>query len=244
MKRFLKRFVTGLAAVLFFLPLLASAQNIPLSYLVDDERPSAPEPKIPPSSMITIPGQMPEVSLHGWIGSWGWANEPAQPISQATLLTLESYPMPDLPQPKQEKCNSHQRKWYKPLSSNMCQEDFDKWVEPRLKDHFYKDKTFWAGLGVIGVSLFLDGDSSARRPPGFIEGNPILGQHPSTGKMVGFFTLDFGVQTALHIFAWKQSHFDPSKSWRIFGQWGVPAGVAAINARQGILNYRLEAGKP
>jgi hypothetical protein len=123
----------------------------------------------------------------------------------------------------------------------MCQADYDAWVAPRLDDHFYKEKAWWTGLGVIGLSVFLDAHSTSRRPRGWSEGNPFLGSNPSAGRIAGFATLDFSAQALLHVFAWKQSHFDPSKPWRGIGQWGVPAGAFATNGQRGIRNYYLGA---
>lgn len=157
-------------------------------------------------------------------------------FSQATIDAADTKP-----------CNAHQRKWYKPFSSNMCQEDYDKWVEPRRNDHWYKDKTFWLGVAVIGASIALDAHSTSHdlNVPGIIEKNPFLGPHPSNAKITGFSTLYFGAQFGFHVAAWKLSHNDPSKPWRTFGQWTVPASAVAINARQGVLNYRLrEKVKP
>lgn len=143
----------------------------------------------------------------------------------------------------QPPCNTHRRKfsnlhW---LSSNMCQVDYDKWVAPRLNDHWYKDKVLWTGIGIIGTSIFLDAHSTSQLPASFEEGNPFLGPHPSTAKVAAYGTLDFGIQFGLQVGAWKVSHNDPSKPWRILGQWGLPVAIALINGRTGINNYRLNA---
>jgi hypothetical protein len=144
-----------------------------------------------------------------------------------------------------EKCNARQRQAKKPwtwLKSNMCQADYDVWVEPRLKDHWYRDKYFYIGLAVIGASIAADAHSTVRGVDmGLIEGNPILGQHPSHGRVAGFALLDFGAQTTFHALAWHESHQDPSKAWRTIGRLGEPVGIFAVNGRQAIKNYRLEA---
>ena len=142
--------------------------------------------------------------------------------------------------PAQE-CNAHQRSW-KPqtwLKSNMCQEDYDKWVTPRLHDHWYKDKYFWLGAAAIGGSIVLDAHSTASSRRGLAERNPLLGAHPSNGRIVGVASADFAIHFGLNVLAWKQSHNDPSQAWRQIGRWGVPASAIAIEGRQGALNYRL-----
>lgn len=148
--------------------------------------------------------------------------------------------------PASQPCNAHQRKWYKPFSSNMCQEDYDKWVTPRLHDHWYKDKYFWIGVAVIGGSIAADAHSTSRFVDrGYAEGNPFLGPHPSHGRIAGFALLDFGAQTTFHALAWHESHQDPSKAWRMIGRFGEPVAAFAISGRQAITNYRLDfSAKP
>lgn len=53
----------------------------------------------------------------------------------AAVLLLFAIPV------QAQTCNTHKRQFKKPwtwLESNMCQQDYDKWVQPRLKDHWYK----------------------------------------------------------------------------------------------------------
>jgi len=142
-------------------------------------------------------------------------------------------------------CSTHERKLKNPLTwlkSNMCQEEYDAWAAPRQHDHWYKDKVFWAGIAVIAASQVLDAHSTASGFGHHIsEANPILGPHPSSTK-IGVYTFGyFTFQSALHVAAYKQSHNDPSKAWRLIGQWGLPATAASVNGIQGIKNYRLEA---
>lgn len=144
-------------------------------------------------------------------------------------------------------CSTHERKLKNPftwLKSNMCDEDYERWVEPRRHDHWYKDKTFWAGIAIIGASQALDAHSTARGfGHGVPEANPILGPHPSNTKIAVYTFSYFTVQSAFHVVNWKLSHNDPSKSWRLIGQWGLPASAFGINGVQGIKNYRFEARK-
>lgn len=131
------------------------------------------------------------------------------------------------------------------MKSNMSDAEYERWAEPRQHDKFYKSKVFWAGIAIIGASITLDAHSTARGfGQGYEEGNPFLGAHPSNGRIAAFSSLDFGAQLLLHYGAWRLSHNDPSKAWRTFGQWGVPAGVVATNGQRGIRNYRLQAKFP
>ena len=176
---------------------------------------------------------------------WIWNSDFSERIQPGLITDWRSSYTPDVTSSQAlfyyKPCNSHQRKWYKPLSSNMCQADYDKWVAPRLNDHWYKDKVLWTGIGIIGTSIFLDTHSTSQSPSSFEEGNPFLGPHPSTAKVAAYGTLDFGIQFGLQVGAWKVSHNDPSKPWRVLGQWGLPVAIALINGRTGINNYRLNA---
>src|SRR5216684_449765 len=88
-----------------------------------------------------------------------------------------------------QKCNTHQRKFGKPqtwLKSNMCQDDYDAWVERRRKDRFFKDPKWWGGEAVIFTMIALDVQSTTwAQRRGIEEGNPILGRHPSNGQIIG-----------------------------------------------------------
>lgn len=224
MKRFVKLFAV---LSLLFLPALASAQTQEI-------------PETPKANNIIAPfmGYQAWAWYDGY-GAMAFDLETAQAKEKPfksiyfprSILDSETEPAP---------CNSHQRKWYKPFSSNMCQEDYDKWVTPRLHDHWYKDKYFWLGGLAIGGSIALDSLSTSTRPKGIIERNPILGSNPSNGKIAGVASTDFAIHFGLHVLAWKQSHNDPSMAWRQFGRWGVPA-TTAIEFRQGVLNYRLRS---
>jgi hypothetical protein len=107
------------------------------------------------------------------------------------------------------------------------------------KDHWYKDKYFWIGAAIIAGSIAADGHStSLGRSRGLVEGNPVLGSHPSNGKIVGVSSLAFGIQFALHIAARTVSHDDPNQAWRQFGRWAVPGVVVSINGRNAVNNYK------
>ena len=149
---------------------------------------------------------------------------------------------------EEQRCNTHQRKLRNPftwLKSNMCDEDYQAWVAPRRKDSALRDKKWWIGETVIILATALDAATTAYgqgKNPQVLEGNPILGLHPSNGRVAGFSLLSLGVNTGLHYGAYRVSHNDPSKVWRFAGEWSMPTVVAAINGRQGINNAILLAG--
>ncbi len=138
----------------------------------------------------------------------------------------------------------HRRQFKKPwtwLESNVSQADYDVWVQPRLHQHWYKSKTLWVGVAVIGGTLAADAHStSVGQGRGLVEGNSILGQHPSNGKIAGISLLDFGIQFGLHVAAHQVEHLDPSWQWRTAGDWAIPAEVLSINGRNAIHNYRKD----
>jgi len=139
-------------------------------------------------------------------------------------------------------CSTHARQLKNPLTwlkSNMCANDYNLWVQPRLWDHWYKDKYFWMGTAVIAGAVVADAHSTATRPRGAVESNPLLGFHPTTGKIVGVSAANFGINFALHAAAWHESHQDPSQAWRQIGRWGVPVASALTTGRQAALNYEL-----
>ena len=128
----------------------------------------------------------------------------------------------------------------------MCQHDYDKWVQPRLKDHWYKDKYFWLGVGVIGASIAADGYTTSKFSNGLYESNPIartfIGRYPTPRAIAITNSIGFAAIFGLHIVAWKHSHNDPSMAWRQFGRWAGPAIVAGINGRSALHNNWLENG--
>jgi len=176
---------------------------------------------------------------------------------QGVIIAPQYPPLPDAPVPKpaasepfapnKEKCSTHDRQLKKPwtwLESNMCDADYQAWVRPRLGDRWYKDKTWWAGetLGVL-LPLALDADSTIRnQSQGCIESNPLLGSHPSNAKIIGVTVVGAGIQTTLYWLSYRLSHNDPSRTWRIIGQLGVPAAVWSTNGRSAINNYQLHCG--
>lgn len=115
---------------------------------------------------------------------------------------------------------------------------YASFAQAQPNPHWYRDKWWWVGEAIIGSSIFMDGHSSARGQPYYVEGNPLLGKHPSNARIAGFAGLDFGLQTTYHALAWHWSH-DDNKFWRNLGRWAIPTEVALIVGRQGIENYRL-----
>jgi hypothetical protein len=125
----------------------------------------------------------------------------------------------------------------------MCQSDYDVWVGPRLKDHWYTSKSWWVGDGIAGGAIALDAFSTTSKVlPGYpyvLEGNKALGHHPSRGKLIEVASAEFSALTIIHALAWHFSHQDPSRTWRFIGAWSVPAEVAAAHIPAAIHNFNL-----
>lgn len=187
------------------------------------ELPPAPEPKFdaPPTHVEWVWMESPMIDRM----AWGFTDH------------IDSVPPAG-------SCNAHRRKLKNPftwLESNMCDDDWEKWAAPR-RHPFWKDKIWWVGVGVIAVSQVLDSSSTARGfPKGFVEGNFFLGPHPSNERLAGYTATYFTGQVLLHAWAYHESHLDPSKTWRIIGQWGMPGASFGTVGVQGIKNYRLES---
>ena len=106
------------------------------------------------------------------------------------------------------------------------------------KDHWYKDKYFWTGTTIIGAGVSLDGASTSwGQQNALVEGNPLLGKHPSNGELIGFGAAGFGGYFVGNILAYKLTHHSPSRFKRQLGRWGVPAAAAAIHLSCAIDNY-------
>jgi hypothetical protein len=167
----------------------------------------------------------------------------ATPAFAQEAIPLRVDRVVEAPASAQPPCNSHQRKWYKPLSSNMCQADYDAWVEPRLKDHWYTSKSWWAGTGIILLTNALDAFSTTSRVtpyyPYNIESNKLLGPHPSNGRVAAITGLESGFLVSLHGAAWHYSHQDPSEPWRIVGAWSVPSVVASAHISAAVHNFHV-----
>lgn len=146
-----------------------------------------------------------------------------------------------MPTPKP--CSTHTRGFWNGhwLSSNMCKEDYERWVQPRLHDTWRRDGWFWAGAGVIVASNVADAWTTSARRRGLEESNPLLGRSPSDRKIAVVAGLGTGIELGLHLLAWKKSHNDPSRFWREFGRWSGPVAIALINGRAAIRNAQLNA---
>jgi hypothetical protein len=75
--------------------------------------------------------------------------------------------------------------------------------------HEVVDRKFCVATGLIGAAMIADAKthfSVARRCPiGCEESNPVLGKHPSTGRVVGFGSLLFGAEVSLMYVAKKHA---------------------------------------
>lgn len=109
----------------------------------------------------------------------------------------------------------------------------------RRHDSMLRSGKFWAGVGVIALSMALDAHSTAKNVGrGGYEGNPLLGHYPSNRRIATWASVGTGVGFGLHAAAWKLSHNDPSRAWREFGAWGVPAAAVGVNGTAAYRNYR------
>jgi len=142
------------------------------------------------------------------------------------------------------KATLHKRQFKKPwtwLESNISDADYDIWLEARPQHPWYKDKYVWIGVGVIAGSLVADAKSTSRAQSfGLVETNPLLGQHPSNQRIAGIAAIDFGIQTFLHVEAYRVERNDPSWQWRFASRVAIPAEVFGINGVHAIRNYELE----
>ena len=91
---------------------------------------------------------------------------------------------------------------------------------------------------MIGAAVALDAASTSRDIAlGYVEQNRFVGPHPSNERLVGFGLLGFGIYSGLNYVNWRLSHKDPSKEWRFFGHWAVPAVAAGFHGHYAWHNY-------
>lgn len=110
--------------------------------------------------------------------------------------------------------------------------------------HFYSDKKWWIGVGVIGAVALLDGISSEHAyNRGAVEvgwdASPLIGAHPSPAASAGYCFGEFAVGAAFHWGAWKATHNDTSKYWRFAGYTTVPAIWTGIGTPTIVNNFRF-----
>lgn len=112
--------------------------------------------------------------------------------------------------------------------------------------HWYTSKKFWAGEAVIGLSVFLDYQSTQRNHA-FGESNRIfngvVGNNPSTARVAGFGLTAFAVESATHVALYKLSENDPSKYWRFAGLTAQPAISFGVHVPAAIHNYTFQNAK-
>lgn len=111
--------------------------------------------------------------------------------------------------------------------------------------HFYTDKKFWLSEIVIGTAVFLDYHSTATHLYGN-ETSPLLGFHPSSGKVAGIGLLDFGVETGLNISFYKIARIggqaNETRTWDMLGYITQPTISLATHLPAAIHNYGLQPG--
>lgn len=112
--------------------------------------------------------------------------------------------------------------------------------------HWYTDKAWWLGEGVIASIEAGDGYSTAvglERCPTCRESNFLLGPHPSRSEIIGGSILGFGLRSALHVASWKFCP-DPnhrSRVWRMSCDSLIPAITTALTVPAIIGNLGLRS---
>lgn len=108
--------------------------------------------------------------------------------------------------------------------------------------HFYTDKKFWLSEAVIGTAIFLDYHSTAQHRLG-TESSPLLGTHPSTGRIAGIGILDFGAETGFNIAFYKIARIggqaNETRTWDTLGYLSQPTISLATHLPAAIHNYGL-----
>jgi len=103
-----------------------------------------------------------------------------------------------------------------------------------------RDWRFVAGEAVIATVQILDGYSSCRAfGRGYVEGNPVFkGNHSCRNvglQMGGAFAFD----TTLNLLEHKYGAGDPSRFWRNFAAWSIPAIAVAVHGSAAAHNFSL-----
>jgi hypothetical protein len=91
------------------------------------------------------------------------------------------------------------------------------------------DKTLFAGFTALRTIDMLQTVNIARNPDKYYETNTLLGEHPSQGKVIGFFV-------ATQAIAWLAADYMSPKARKLFLTGGivVSAGFVGHNAKIGL----------
>ena len=147
-----------------------------------------------------------------------------------------------------QKCSTHQRKLKNPLTwmkSNMCADDYAKWLQTHEPKPWYGSRQWWAGELMMAGGIAADTYTTANRCHGCYEQNSwLIGSQPTTGALVGVSTANFAVQTTLHIWSYNLGKRDPSKTWRAISLWAQPVAVGTIGGFLANRNTNLGSWQP
>lgn len=107
--------------------------------------------------------------------------------------------------------------------------------------HWYADKRWWVGEGIIALSVALDAHSSCLAVNRGVDTSIAFPSRRSCGADTGIGLGAFAAYTALHAAEWHFGHDDPSRAIRALTPWMLPAVVAPIHLSAAIHNYMLPA---
>jgi hypothetical protein len=107
--------------------------------------------------------------------------------------------------------------------------------------HWYTDWRWWTGEGIMIGAIVADSYTTANRCKGCRETNGLLGYQPSNAEIIGYSSLDAGIQTGLHVYSWYLGKADPSSFWRAMAYWSQPVAVGALIGYNAAQNAELNA---
>src|SRR4051812_34705236 len=110
--------------------------------------------------------------------------------------------------------------------------------------HWYKDWQWWVGIAVIGGLEVADSYSTIaglERCPQCQETNPLIGPHPTKGKIIAYTSVGFGVKSVLHVLSWKACPDvnRRSQAWHISCNALVPGIGAGLVIPHVLHNFSL-----
>jgi hypothetical protein len=106
--------------------------------------------------------------------------------------------------------------------------------------HWWKDKRWWVGVGIIGGAVAADVYSTCQRIGVHgVEAGIAFAGNRSCGTTMAVGSGAFGFETALHAVEWHFGHDDPNRVIRSLTPWIVPAAVAPIHIHAAIHNLDL-----
>jgi hypothetical protein len=112
-------------------------------------------------------------------------------------------------------------------------------IPAKASPHWYKDKRWWAGEAIIGLSVALDAHSTCQAVGRGVETSIAFPGPRSCAETAGISLGAFGFYTVLHAAEWHVGHDDPNKVIRGLTPWMIPAAVAPIHLYAAAHNYGL-----